>query len=135
MKLALQNGNSMKNIFFLVLILSACSAQNVHFSNISDIVILESGQDDEKASKLCGMFNLNASEAHEYFKRSTRISENEAHHLYDYYSCWVKGEFKKNGQTCQWYIDIGGLADVNCEGAEYKLYCKGCENFLLDQIP
>ncbi len=126
----------MKIYIFIVLTLSGCSTtQNTYFSNIKDMIILERGQEGENASKLCGMFDLTTPEALEYFRHSIKISKNNAHHLYDYYSCWVKGEFKNNDQVCQWHIDIGGLADVYCGAQEYNLYCNNCENFLLDKIP
>ena len=120
-------------LFLLFFILSGC--QSGKFSNATDITIKGTGYEGEKAGKLCGMFKLNQDQVKTYFKKAKQIDSDEAHHDHDYYSCWVHGGLKYQGANCTWSIDIGGLANVQCNGKEYVTYCKSCESFMLDQIP
>ncbi len=119
-------------LFLFIFILSACESGK--FNDITDIKIKGTGYEGKKAGKLCGMFKLNQEQVKTYFKQAKEIDSNEAHHEHDYYSCWVHGSFKYKGGFCTWSIDVGGLANIQCNEKEYVTYCKNCESFMLNQI-
>lgn len=117
-------------ILLICFTVSSCTVYEKDFNDIEDVRITDVGYEGDSAQNLCSGFRLTTDQVIEYFKLAQPISREKAHHDIDYYSCWVNGEFKQYGRLCQWHIDVGGLANVYCNGSEYKMYCDSCDDVI-----
>jgi len=116
---------------FLASLLAACAEVGMQQALITDVYV-EDFQSDDMQSCRPSDVPLNHRQARDFFRRARQVDYSVIHDHYEVAPCSVVGTLKYRNHACNWLIDAGATAQIECNGKTQYFVCDDCEDLFRD---